>query len=34
VGAGRVDIRDIVARREEGRRDRYTARERVYYYFD
>lgn len=28
VGAGRADIRDIAARREEGRRDRCTARER------
>lgn len=34
VGGGRVDIRDIVARREEGRRDRYSARQRVYDYFD
>jgi len=30
VGAGRADILDIVARREEGRRDRDTARERAH----
>jgi len=34
VGAGRADIRDIIARREEDRRDRYTARGRAHDYLD
>lgn len=34
MGAGRADIRDIVARGEKSRRDRYTARERAHDYLD
>lgn len=34
MGAGRVDICDIVARREEDWCDRYTARERAHDYLD